>query len=235
MPWHSGPASGPFCVRRQHDETCEHARVRIGASVARNSAERFLCPIGIDADLIEAAVGDITEEYVDRADRDGTRAARLWCVREVVRSVPHVILTALRQGSPRTRFRLIACLATMLLPFAVTAAVIALRDGPPARLVASVADASEGVVLNTMRPVQLQMRALDKRGHVLNRATCAIDGRPAPRSRSRPRESFSVWSAATLSSPLRSPTSRRTSTCVEAGDRNARELVDRLHDRRSAA
>ena len=131
------------------------------------STERFLCAIGIDSDLIEAAVGDLTEEFADRAERDGARAARVWCAREVVRSMPHVILTALRQGGPRARIRLVACLATVLLPFVLTAAMVVLRDGPPFRLAASLANASEGLVVNTMRPIQLPIQAFDRRGHLL--------------------------------------------------------------------
>ena len=131
------------------------------------STERFLCAIGIDSDLIEAAVGDLTEEFADRAERDGVRAARVWYVREVVRSMPHVILTALRQGGPRARIRLVACLATVLLPFVLTAAMVVLRDGPPFRLAAGIANASEGLVVNTMRPIQLPIHAFDRRGHLL--------------------------------------------------------------------
>lgn len=144
----------------------ECPRRRPGSSLA-SASERFLCSIGIDADLIEAAVGDLAEEFADRAERDGARAARVWYAREVVRSMPHVILTALRRGGPRARLRLIACLATALLPFVLTGAMVAFRDGPPARLVAGIGNPSEGIVLNTMRPVQLPMRAFDKRGHLL--------------------------------------------------------------------
>jgi hypothetical protein len=132
-----------------------------------SSAERFLCAIGIDSDLIEAAVGDLTEEFANRAERDGARAARVWYAREAVRSMPYVILTALRHGGPRARLRLVACLATVLLPFVLTAAMVVLRDGPPVRLAASIADASEGLVVNTMRPIQLPIRAFDRRGHLL--------------------------------------------------------------------
>lgn len=63
---------------------------------------------------------------------------------------------------------------------AVALAAIAACKGPPARLVAGISDT---VIVNNRRPVQLPMRVLDARGHVLEKTDVRyrwISGMPVP-------------------------------------------------------
>ena len=84
------------------------------------------------------------------------------------RSVPPLIESTLRRGDARTRLRLSMSLAGVVLVLTAGAAATLLIDGPPARLVFGTGETTEGVVLNYLNPVQLEMRALDKRGHELD-------------------------------------------------------------------
>ncbi len=129
--------------------------------------ERMLEAIGLDSDLVEAIVGDLAEEFALRTARDGRGGARLWYIREVLRSAPHLIESALRRGEPRARIRLAAFLTGILLAITASVAAVLLRNGPPARLVANFADAANGIVVNNIGPVQLPVRVLDRRGHPL--------------------------------------------------------------------
>lgn len=131
----------------------------------RSTYERLLVAIGLDAELVEAMVGDLAEEFTLRATRNGRILARVSLGLEVVRSAPHLITSVLRRGEPRARVRLAAALLAIGLMVTATLVAVLLRDGPPSRLLANVA--TDGIVINSVHAVQLEMRVLDKRDHPL--------------------------------------------------------------------
>jgi len=55
------------------------------------TAELFLDALAEETAFREDLVGDFAEEFADRARRDGTRAARFWYYRELLRTTPHVL------------------------------------------------------------------------------------------------------------------------------------------------
>lgn len=132
--------------------------------------DRVLLALGGDPLFVADLLGDLSEEYAYRVAHDGVYAARLWYIREVVRSTPHVVWNALRHGTPTARARL----AAFILAVVVTTSVLTLawltRNGPPARLVVAGGIDSDGIVVNNLGPVQLSMLVLDARGHRLERA-----------------------------------------------------------------
>jgi hypothetical protein len=144
---------------------------RSGGRAASPWAERVLHGLGAQPSFADAVLGDLAEERARRAEQDGAIAAHWWYAREAFRSAPHLAWNAMRHGGARGRARVTAALlAVALVP---TAALIALllRDGPPVQLVVEAqhgADVSNGIVLNTRRPVQLEMRVLDAKGHPLS-------------------------------------------------------------------
>src|SRR5258708_19160458 len=115
--------------------------------------ERRLVAIGLDAELVEAMVGDLAEEFALRASRDGRILARVWLGLEVVRSAPHLITSVLRRGEPRARVRLAAALLAIGLMMTAMLVAVLLRDGPPSRLLANVANPADGIVINNAFPV----------------------------------------------------------------------------------
>jgi hypothetical protein len=52
-----------------------------------------LCPAG---EFRESVLGDLAEEYAERVDRDGARAARRWYLREATRAAPYAMLAWFR-------------------------------------------------------------------------------------------------------------------------------------------
>jgi hypothetical protein len=132
----------------------------------RSLGERLWQSLGAEPAFAEAVLGDLAEEHAGRAARDGGLFAALWYVREAVRSAPHLIANAIRHGSPRARARLAACFAVAALAVSGSVAALMLRNGPPARL-AGIGDTGDGIVVNNVRPVQLEMQVLDAAGHVL--------------------------------------------------------------------
>jgi hypothetical protein len=134
--------------------------------VPRSVGERVWQSLGAEPAFAEAVLGDLAEEYAGRAARDGGLSAALWYAREALRSAPHLIANAIRYGSPRARARLALCFAGVALVVTGSFAALMLRNGPPARL-AGVGDTGEGIVVNNMKPVQLEMQVLDAAGHVL--------------------------------------------------------------------
>jgi hypothetical protein len=152
---------------RNHTEARESAHkgaMRVGAL---STAERLLQAIGGEARLTDSVLGDLAEEYARRSESDGVRAARLWYAREALRSAPHLIQSALRHGTPHARARIAAVFGALALFATVAVVAMQLRDGPPARLVADVANAADWIVVNNVRPALLTMRVHDKAGHVL--------------------------------------------------------------------
>jgi hypothetical protein len=129
--------------------------------------ERLLATLGVDAMLVDSVFGDLAEERAERSARHGKVLAGLWCVEQIARSTPHLLVSAYRFGGPAARVRFSVALGLVAIATAGVGAAIALRDGPPARIVTDLANAADGIVVNKMKPVQLPMRVLDKRGHRL--------------------------------------------------------------------
>ena len=145
---------------------------RIAAAPKTNSAlltDRALLALGGDPALIADLLGDLSEEYTYRALHDGVYAAKLWYVREVVRSTPHLVWNAIRHGTPVARARLAASMLAVVVTFSVLTLAWLTRNGPPASLVVAGGIDSDGIVVNNLGPVQLSMRVLDASGHRLER------------------------------------------------------------------
>jgi len=130
--------------------------------------ERFLLALGADSDFLDGVFGDLAEEYASRLASDGRAAAAAWRLREVARSMPHLIRSALHQGGPRAYLRFAALSAMLALSLAVVVVAIVTRDGAPATIDAGPAFLEDGIVVNNTRPVQLEMRVLDKAGRRLD-------------------------------------------------------------------
>ncbi|MEP6729928.1 MAG: hypothetical protein ABJE10_04775 [bacterium] len=131
------------------------------------NTETLLYALGSDPRLVDAILGDLEEEYTSRCERHGAQRARLWYSRELLRSAPHLLRDAIRHASPRARLQLAGCAAATALALTLGVLALARRDGPPVRLIADVGAVEGAVVVNNMRPVQLEMRVLDARGHAL--------------------------------------------------------------------
>lgn len=136
-----------------------------------NSAliDRALLTLGGDPVFIADFLGDLTEEFAYRAEHDGIGTARLWYVRELVRSTPHLIWNAIRHGTPAARARLAVSILAILATFSVLTLAWLTRRGPPASLVVAGGIDSDGIVVNNLGPVQLSMLVLDATGHPLER------------------------------------------------------------------
>ena len=117
--------------------------------------------LGFDRRQLDAILGDLGEERRERAHIYGRAFALAWWLREILRSAPHLIVDAMRRGSPAERARLAAALGT---PILLAALAALLRHGPPARIVTPGGDA---IVINALRPVQLSVHVMDERGHAL--------------------------------------------------------------------
>lgn len=128
--------------------------------------DRALLALGGDPAFVADLLGDLSEEYTYRAAHDAVYAARLWYVREVVRSTPHLVCNAIRHGTPAARARLAAYILAVVVSLSVLTIAWLTRNGPPARLVAAGID-SDAIVVNNLGPVQLSMRVLDAAGHGL--------------------------------------------------------------------
>jgi hypothetical protein len=131
-------------------------------------AEAWLRALGADPAFAEAVLGDLAEEFAERAGRDGAAAARWWYLREALRSAPHLVRSWLRRASPRARARVAACVTlAVVVPAAAVLALLSTIAGPPARLEIAAGDATEGVVVNEVRPIRLPVRVLDAAGRLL--------------------------------------------------------------------
>ena len=158
----------------------------IATAPKTNSAlltDRALLALGGDPAFIADLLGDLSEEYTYRAAHDGVYAARLWYVREVVRSTPHLVWNAIRHGTPSARARLAAYILAVVVSLSVLTIAWLTRNGPPARLIAGAGTDSDGIVVNNLGPVQLSMRVLDAAGHRLERTDVRyqrVSGAPIP-------------------------------------------------------
>ena len=130
--------------------------------------DRVLISLGCQPWFINDLLGDLRQEYTERATCDGRFAAALWYGSEILRSTPHLVWNAVRGGTPATRLRLAEyCLAGLATLSVATIAWVA-RDGPPVRLVSGAAR-PEGIVVNETGPVQFSTTVLDAAGHRLER------------------------------------------------------------------
>jgi hypothetical protein len=143
---------------------------RSGARTASPWAERLLHGLGAHPSFADAVLGDLAEERA-RLEREESRvSAHWWYAREAFRSAPHLLWNAVRHGGPRGRARVAVVLLGVALVPTVAVIALLLRNGPPVRLVVDGqhgAAVSDGIVLNTRRPVQLTLRVLDAKGHLL--------------------------------------------------------------------
>ena len=124
-------------------------------------AVRLLRHVGADPQFVDDVLGDLAEEYATRATHEGAWLARLWCVREAVRSTPYVLTSALRRTGRRERTRIAALLALAVLTS--FAAVLARQSRVPTSLDAGPDD---GFVVNSVRAVRLPVRVLDRAGRM---------------------------------------------------------------------
>jgi hypothetical protein len=129
--------------------------------------EQLLYMLGASVEFTDAVMGDLTEEYVLREAKHGISHARLWYAAEILRSAPHLVHGALRHASPRARLRFAAFAGAIALTLTVIVVAVLHLDGPPAQLIAQSGSATEGVVVNNVKPVQLETHVLDKAGHLL--------------------------------------------------------------------
>ena len=59
--------------------------------------------LGFDRRQLDAILGDLGEERRERAHIYGRAFALAWWLREILRSAPHLIVDAMRRGSPAER------------------------------------------------------------------------------------------------------------------------------------
>ncbi|HEY0929652.1 MAG TPA: hypothetical protein VGE27_07005 [Gemmatimonas sp.] len=126
-----------------------------------SAAERILLALGVDQSFAEAVLGDLAEEYAERATF-GVRAARQWYAGQMIRSAPYLIRSAGRHAAGRAR--LAAAVASLSLVASVILFARTARNGPPVRLVAGTGDT---ILVNFLRPVSLSIRVLDADGRLL--------------------------------------------------------------------
>jgi hypothetical protein len=96
--------------------------------------ESILEALGAETNFREALLGDLTEEFVARAERDGLTLAQRWYYRESLRAVPHLLRDSLRHLRPRDVRDLAKVVITSLLcvtVLGVFANVIVLAIGIP--------------------------------------------------------------------------------------------------------
>jgi hypothetical protein len=129
--------------------------------------ERFLQWLGVDRDMVEAVCGDIAEDFADRCEHYGPLVARIYHAGDIVRSIPHFVSSAYRRGDARTRRRIVALISATAAMATLGASAIVLLTAGPARLVASVADPVDGVVINSARPTRLPIYVFDRFGRKL--------------------------------------------------------------------
>ena len=55
------------------------------------TAEMVLASLGAEPDFRDAVIGDLAQEFVERAERDDPSSARRWYYREAIRATPHLL------------------------------------------------------------------------------------------------------------------------------------------------
>lgn len=98
-----------------------------------HTIELLLASLGADADLRDAVIGDLAEDFADRVKRDGVGAARRWYYREAMRATPHLAYNSVcrlsvkglwhRLGIAATAYTIM--LITSLVPLAILNSVAA--------------------------------------------------------------------------------------------------------------
>jgi hypothetical protein len=123
-----------------------------------------LIALGIDARVVNSVLGDLAEELAERSERDGFAKARLWWIRETIRSLPHLARHGIMYSH---RSRIVFAAATAL--FATAASVAArVHVGPPTQIVLDGPTLAGALVLNDTRNAQIPARIVDDRGHTLH-------------------------------------------------------------------
>jgi hypothetical protein len=153
-------------MRTKRSLLAAERRQRNGWGERASAFERLLHLLGADPAFVEVVLGDLAEEREARASTDGARSARLWYLREALRSMPHLVASAFHGTHGRRRAMVMLCLVATAL--VATLAVRSVLAGmAPARLLIG-RGADSGIVVNNVKPVRLSMRVLDARGRVLS-------------------------------------------------------------------
>ena len=132
----------------------------------RPVVERMLESLGADAAMVESVLGDLAEERAERVARDGVASARLWYLKEALRSAPWLLASGLRQSGWRGRDLVLASGGTLALLATGAVMLVLSLHGDPARVV-GVGDTGGGIVVNNTTPVHLDVHVFDARGHEL--------------------------------------------------------------------
>lgn len=134
--------------------------------------EQLLLALGADPAMLDAVVGDLTEEHALRVRRDGPWAARRWLAGQVVRSTPGLVAGAWARGTPAQRRRLAGVAAGLALLAALGPVAWQARRGPAVHLATG---RGAAVTVSGFRPVQLPLEVRDVRGHLLRDVTVTWD------------------------------------------------------------
>ena len=180
---------------------------RHATSTPSSSLEHLLQSLGAHPSFSDALLGDLAEECARRESEGSRMAARCWYVREALRSTPHLLWNAMRHGGARGRMRAVSVIAWVALVPALAAIALLLRNGPPARLVIDSRYVSDGLIVNSTRPVKISMKVVDANGHALDSTGVRygwVSGMPVP------------------------VTSRGVLTCTRAGDAIVRASLGAL-------
>lgn len=76
------------------------------------SIEAMLEALGAEPHFRESVVGDLAEEFGERAERDGLEHARAWYRREAMRAAPHLLRSGWRGARQRGLGHLLGVIAT---------------------------------------------------------------------------------------------------------------------------
>ncbi len=161
-------------------------RAKRAEAAGSSLLEELLIQLGFDDVFVDGVLGDLAEECAERREAHGVARANAWRVREVVRSLPHWIRSALRRGDLNTRLRVAGVLALLVSLAASGMIAYAMRDGAPSAIVLGGGDPIEGVVVNHTEPTMLRADLLDDRGRRLIGDTIEfrqISGAPVSLSR----------------------------------------------------
>ena len=171
---------------------------------ATSAVERGLLALGVEPALLDAVLGDLAEERAERTARDGALSATLWFAGETTRTAPHLALATVRHLARHDRGRLARIVGVAAVGSLGIAAVIQLRDRPPARIASAM---GPYVILNSRHAVRLPVSVRDDRG--------------------RPLDSAAVRFAWLSGVPLRMNTHGDV-TCSRAGDARVQATLDGL-------
>lgn len=146
-----------------------HIRPHPRASAQASRFEELLKAVGVHPTVAEQLWGDLVESYREDVAREGSVRAAITFADGVLRSLPHLAWSIIRDGGPDERARLATCVTGVALVASLFIGVAALRKGPPARLMFGRESASK-IVVNHRTPAQLRLRVVDARGRQLDSA-----------------------------------------------------------------